>query len=106
VTAAGDNPIACSLSAAELPARLEAMAALGRDALDSAEVTGLRAVLRFRRTVPDVSDRLDAIVAAEAECCRFLDMRVREDADVLVLTIIAPEAAAPVLEQLVAAFRG
>jgi hypothetical protein len=48
---------------------------------------------------------LARIVVAESECCAFLTMTVREVGDALVLTIVAPEGAELVLEELVAWFR-
>ena len=96
-----DLPIACSLSAAEMPRRLAEISRVGRDGLLAARMNGNRAVLRFR---PRVRADLDAIVAAERECCAFLSMEVTGEADAVRLTIEAPAGAKPVLEDLVAAF--
>jgi hypothetical protein len=98
-------PIACSLTADEMPARLAEMASVGRDALDSADADGTRAVLRFRRHA-GTRDRLAAIVAAESECCAFLVTELVDEAQAVVLTIEAPQGAEPVLDQLVEAFGG
>src|SRR4051794_38166226 len=97
-------PIACSLTAAELPERLAEMSALGRSSLLTAETAGHQAVLRFRPG-PDTGERLAAIVAAEAECCAFLTMELREEPDAIALTIEGSDGAQPVLDELVAAFR-
>jgi hypothetical protein len=97
-------PIACSLSAVELPARLAEMNDLGRAALVGVEQRTGTALLRFR-SGGGASERLAAIVAAERRCCGFLDMSVSEiGGDALTLTIGAPDDAAPVLDELVAAF--
>src|SRR4051794_36553228 len=96
-------PIACSLSAAELPARLAEMGDLGRSALIGVERTKTGAVLRFRHD-RETGERLAAVVAAEARCCAFLDMTLRQTGDALELTISAPADAGPVLDELVAAF--
>src|SRR4051794_32972719 len=96
-------PIACSLSAAELPRRLAEMGELGRSALLSVERSPTTAVLRFRRG-DDTSERLEAIVAAEASCCAFQDMTLRDSGDALVLTMVAPPDAGLVLDELVPAF--
>ena len=56
-------PIACSLTAAELPGRLAEMAAVGRSALVAVESKGAQAVLRFRER-SDTRERLQALVAA------------------------------------------
>ena len=98
-----EPPIACSLNATELPVRLAEMAALGRDALVDARIEATRAELRFAAGA-EVRERVEAIVAAESECCGFLTMRVDDEPDLVVLGIEAPEGADPVLQELVAAF--
>jgi hypothetical protein len=98
-----EHPIACSLSAGELSTRLDEIAAVGHDALDSVRTTGARSVLRFRPE-QGVRGRLESIVAAEAECCAFLSLGLRDEAGALVLTIEAPAEAEPVVAEMVAAF--
>jgi hypothetical protein len=100
-----DLPIACSLSATELPKRLAEMHDVGRRALLDVRTTGTHARLSFAPGA-GVRDRVEAIVAAESQCCAFLDMTVGDRADTVLLTIDAPEGAEPVLAELVAAFRG
>src|SRR5215217_5993124 len=96
-------PIACSLSAAELPARLAEMSAVGRDALVDVELSDLSATLQFVAS-DDIDARLSAIVAAESGCCRFLRIDLHRSDERLTLTITAPRGAQPVLDDLVAAF--
>ena len=96
-------PIACSLSAGELPARQAQMAELGRDALFGAAVDRGRAELRFTAS-SGIRERVESFAAAERECCAFLTMRVVEARGEVCLTIEAPEGAEPVLEELVSAF--
>ena len=98
-------PIACSLNATELPQRLAEMAALGRAALLDARTRPTRAELRFAAGA-GVRERLEAIVAAESQCCAFLTLAVTEEPDAVLLTIDAPEGAEVVLAELVDAFRG
>jgi hypothetical protein len=98
-------PIACSLNATELPQRLAEMAALGRAALLDARTRPTRAELRFAAGA-GVRERLEAIVAAESQCCAFLTIAVTEEPDTVLLTIDAPEGAEVVLAELVDAFRG
>jgi len=100
-----DLPIACTLTASELTTRLREMADLGHAALVDARTTDDRAQLRFAAGA-GVRERVAAIVAAESECCAFLTMRVSDEPDAIVVTIDAPEGAAPVLAQLIDAFRG
>ncbi len=92
-------PIACALSAPELRDRVADMARLGR-ALVAVRREGARAELRF---APGHAGALRALAAAEAECCPFLTLDVAGDA---VLTVSAPADAAPVVDELVAAFEG
>jgi hypothetical protein len=98
-----DLPIACSLTADELPARLADMEAIGRDALLAVVTSGRRATLRFRSRAA-TRERLAAIVAAESQCCAFLKFGLVDAGDALVLSIDAPPGAEPVLDDLVAAF--
>jgi hypothetical protein len=95
------EPIACSLAAGELSARLAQIAAVGRDGLLDADVSQRVAVLRFRA---DVRARLEAVVAAEAECCAFLAMSLRDGGEAVELRIEAPEGAEAVLRDLAATF--
>ncbi len=96
-------PIACSLDATALSARVAAMAELGRDALVDASRAAGHAELRFDGR-DGIRERVAAIVAAEAQCCPFLDMEVRDEPGVVVLDIGAPAEADLVLGELVAAF--
>jgi hypothetical protein len=97
-------PIACSLSAAELPARLAQIAELGRDALVDVQLSGTHATLRFSAGA-DVRGRVTSVAAAESACCAFLAMQVSDEPDGVVLSIAAPEDAELVLRELVDAFR-
>ncbi|MEA2281186.1 MAG: hypothetical protein QOK21_1793 [Solirubrobacteraceae bacterium] len=100
-----EPPIACSLSATELPTRLAQIVQLGRDSLLDARIHGTRARLRFAPGAR-VRERVAAIVAAESACCAFLTMQVSEARDEVVLTIEAPADAELVLAELANAFRG
>jgi hypothetical protein len=98
-------PIACSLTATELPKRLADMADVGRAALVDVRDDRTRAELVFAASAR-VRDRVDAIRAAESQCCAFLDMAITDEPDTVVLTIDAPEGAEVVLREIVDAFRG
>jgi hypothetical protein len=98
-------PIACTLDAGDYRVRLDDMAAVGRAALIDADATPRRASLRFAADT-GVRERVDALVAAESQCCAFLAMTVTEEADIIVLTVEAPDGAAPVLAEIVEAFHG
>jgi hypothetical protein len=97
--------IACSLNATELTQRLEEMSDLGRGALVDVRRGPGQVDLRFAGAAA-VRDRVDAIAAAESECCPFLNLTVTGDQDAVVLSIEAPEEADVVLSDLVAAFSG
>lgn len=94
-------PLACTLDAAALGERTAAMRRIGERALVSAHSDGGHAELRF---APDARPEVEAIVAAEAECCAFLTMDLRDAGDELVLTVAAPARAEAVVDGLVAAF--
>ena len=91
-------PIACTLPADELPGRLDLARGLGESALVDLEVSGRRALLRFRGH----RDAVDALVEAERACCPFLDFAVRETGGQIELEILSPEGGEPVLRGLVA----
>lgn len=98
-------PIACTLTARDLSARLDEIAALGQLALRRARRETTHAELWF--TASDgIRDRIDVIVAGESQCCGFLSMRVTENGDEIVLTIDTAEGGDVVLHQLVDAFEG
>jgi hypothetical protein len=94
-------PIPCSLDAARLQAREAELAALGRSLISVSRPEGAPIALEFTAD-QETRDRLDRIVAAEAECCPSLDMTVREG-ETLELTIDGPGDAAPVIAGLVEA---
>ena len=96
-----DTPIACSLNAEELPRRLAEIRAIGADAL--LDVDGGDA-LRFRNDEATRA-RLEEIVAAESECCRFLSFDLRATGDELELRITAPEGAEDLAGELADAFK-
>jgi hypothetical protein len=96
-------PLACSLEGAEARERLLQISAVGEAGLLAVEADTASATLRFR---PEVRERVQAIVAAEAECCPFFSLDLAEEPGSVRLTIAAPAGAEPVLHDLVAAFRG
>lgn len=100
-----DPPLACSLGAGDLAERLDAIAEIGADSLVAEEREGGRRLLRFRKS-EEARRRLEEIVAAEAECCSFLDLSVGEEDDWLVLSIAAPAGAEAVADELATAFSG
>jgi hypothetical protein len=100
-----DMPLACSLGAGDLAERLDAIAAIGAESLVGEERKEARRLLRFRKS-ESARRRLEDVIAAEAECCPFLDLSLREDDETLVLSISAPADAEAVAGELAAAFAG
>lgn len=86
---ADGKPIACSLQGGELERRLEEIAALGAESLLEHARDGDRHRLRFRSD-PETRRRLEALVAAEAECCPFLGLSLEAGGPEIVLTALAP----------------
>ena len=85
-------PAACSLDTGALEERLAAIAEIGADCLVSRQVEDGRHLLRFRADAA-TRKRLEEIVAAEAECCAFLDLSLDEQGGELMLSIAAPPEA-------------
>jgi hypothetical protein len=83
-------PIACSLGAGDLKARVAWIAALNARALLSHRRDDLALHLTY---LPDAVDQVREMVAKEKACCPFLDFALRQDEVGLQLTITAPEAA-------------
>jgi hypothetical protein len=92
-------PIACSLTADEMPGRIEDASRLGREGLLDLSTDGPRAELRFRA---DARAGIERFVAAESECCPFFAFELSEDRGVAVLAIEAPADGAPMLRSVVA----
>jgi hypothetical protein len=98
-------PLACSLGTSDLRQRLNEIAAIGAESLIERSEDGDCHLLRFRSNA-ETRRRLEAVVAAEAECCSFLELSLEERDDKLVLAIVAPEDGQAVAEGLAAAFAG
>jgi hypothetical protein len=99
------KPIACSLGANDLQRRLDEIAAVGAAGLTARDTEDGKHRLRFRSN-PKTRRRLEEIVAAEAECCSFLDLELTERRGELVLTLTAPEDGQAVADEFAAAFAG
>jgi hypothetical protein len=99
------KPIACSLGASDLQQRLDEIAELGTASLIGRDTAAGKHTLHFRPD-PTTRRRLEEIVAAEAECCSFLDLKLTEHEGELILTLAAPEDGQPIADELAAAFAG
>jgi AcrR family transcriptional regulator len=98
-------PATCSLGAGALEERLAAIAAIGADSLISHHAEDNRHLLCFRADAA-TRQRLDEIVAAEAECCSSLELSLDRKEDELVLTIAAPRQSQVLADGLAGAFAG
>lgn len=100
-----DLPIACALAPGKLSERLAEMTRLGAESLLEVRRSGVGAELVFAED-GKVRQRLDAIVAAEAQCCAFLRMQVTEGDGVITLGVKAPDGAEIAVSEIVDAFGG
>ena len=91
----------CSLAPADLQARLRRFEELARAALIDAERTRDGVRLQLRAT-DAVRREVDALIAAEAACCPFLDFAADERQSVMRLEVTGPRDAAPLLDGLFA----
>jgi hypothetical protein len=96
-----DEPIACSLSSTDYAERIDQLAALRRDALlDRSPIEdGERLVFV---DAPGIEAALRAAMEAEAACCSFLSLTLERDRNRLLLDIVGPEMAQPLIAELFA----
>jgi hypothetical protein len=99
--AMSDLPIACTLTPDGMTARRALIDALAADGLLDRTPTagGLR--VRLRDT-PEIERRTRELVAAESQCCAFLDFTLGRDEGDLFLDIAGPEDARPVIDMFFA----
>jgi MerR family transcriptional regulator, copper efflux regulator len=88
--------LACSLSSAEGAERAARWRTLLDAGLLSRTATTAGQRLAFSSD-PDVAGELDALVAAEQDCCPFLHLTVERFDDTLVLDISGPPDAADIV---------
>ena len=96
-----EQPIACTLGAAEYKDRTAELAALAERALRSREQTPDGERLVFADGV-DVERDLRSMIAAESSCCAFLRMDLVRRDEGLVLDIAGPRDARPIIAELFA----
>ncbi|HXF32830.1 MAG TPA: hypothetical protein VN522_15060 [Solirubrobacterales bacterium] len=100
---AEDLPMACALGGSDLRRRYLDLARFGEANLIARSTNSEGEELRFRHS-PENEHRLRSIVAAEAECCPFLDLALTERDGELVLRIGGAADALPIAAGLAAAF--
>jgi hypothetical protein len=101
---ADTSTIACSLDAGDLVERLDRIARIGERSWLGTDSDGRRHLLRFRDDQTTRAE-LEAVIAAESECCSFLGLSMNAAAGELVLTIDAGPEGEPIAAALAQAFR-
>jgi len=86
--AARDMPIACTLPPAALSERLASIRQFTSRSLLSHQLADRTLRLTYRL---EAKDELERIVAAERECCSFLEFELEDAPTSIVLSIQAPE---------------
>lgn len=89
-----DLPIACTLQPAEQAERARAWHALVARTLLSWRATEDGAVVRVRG---DAEAQLRELIAAESQCCAFLEFDLRRDGEELLLSVVGPDEARPLI---------
>jgi hypothetical protein len=96
-----DQPIACTLTAADYALRTQDTAELARRALRSRQPIPDGTRLTFEAGA-ETERELREIVAAEARCCAFLRMDLKPGEDALILDVTGPAEAEPIIAELFA----
>lgn len=94
-------PIACTLGAGDLKARLAWIADLNRRRLKRHARNGLTLTLVYDR---DARDDVARLAAQEGECCAFLAFDIADGPEVTELTVTAPEEAREAADTLFEGF--
>lgn len=99
---ADGNELSCALDLEELGTRAEEIERLGA-ALVSRSRVGRGQGLRFAAS-PGARGSLEALIAAERECCPFLELKLREEGGELALSVSAPPEGEAVAEAFALTF--
>jgi hypothetical protein len=97
-------PLACTLGPADGAERSRRWRQLAAETAPAARRTEGRLEIRYQPG-PGVLDELRALVAAEAECCSFVDWAVTEQAGYPTLIVSAPADAPDKIEPIAAMFK-
>lgn len=92
-----ETPIACTLDAGNLTERLAWIGQLNAHSLRGSQRGDLSLALEY---APEAVGDVRKMVAGEQACCAFLDFVIDERADMVRVTITAPEAAREAAEAL------
>jgi hypothetical protein len=95
------EPIACTLTADQFDDRAREIADLAHDSVLQRRPLPGGVRLTFQAG-EDTARRLHDLVAAESQCCAFLEMDLRASETRLELDITGPEDARPIIDDLFA----
>ena len=87
-------PIACTLEPAQQAERAELARRIGARAMIAWAETGRGASMRFKA---EAEADLRSLIAAESQCCAFLEFDLRRDGEDLLLAVEGPEEARPLI---------
>ena len=96
-----EDALHCTLSGPELMQRLADWKELGSNAL-TREVRTSGVVTTFPRRA-EIAEQLQALIAAEAGCCTFMEFEVKEEPDQIVVELRVPDEMAPMLSMMLGA---
>ncbi len=92
-------PPACTLGSDDGPARMRRWQALADKGHPTATRRGRQLEVRYQ-SEPGVRDELEALAAAERQCCKFVEWEVSQDSQQTVLLVTAdpstPDDVAPI----------
>ena len=89
---AAGMPVACTLGPNDGAARMRRWEALSKQGLPTARRRGHLLEVRYQLTL-DLHEELEALAAAERECCSFVAWNVTQDQDYVVLRVAADPGA-------------
>ncbi|MGW5153183.1 MerR family transcriptional regulator [Rhodococcus koreensis] len=96
-------PVVCTLSGAQLGERTEQWRQLVGRATARENIAGGKRLIF--PSEPDLAAQLASLAAAEQDCCSFFDFTLHLTPAALTLDVRAPEAAAPLVDELFGATR-
>jgi len=98
-----DLPVACTLGLEDGAERMRRWKQLGERATPTGRRSGRELEVRFQPG-PGVQEELEALAAAEAQCCAFVAWTVLLDGGQPVLRVTAPEDRPEDIESIASAF--
>ncbi|MGA2014411.1 MAG: hypothetical protein ABSH51_28325 [Solirubrobacteraceae bacterium] len=96
-------PVACALGAGDGVRRMRRWEALSLKGHPSARRAGHRLEVAYR-VEPGVREELEALVAAERQCCSFVDWELEHAGDRIIVRVASDPARADDVESVAALF--